>query len=154
VYYAPELDVEFHFLLDGHGKATAMTVADLSNITPWVRANLPPPSMAAQPVFVRGTMNRWSTTSALSRGSDGLFRATIDLPAGAQEFKIGSADWNAVDLGARNMAKSAEGYDSLALRAASDNIPLKVARPSRCVFTVDARDIVAPLLSVNCRTAP
>jgi len=51
------------------------------------------------PLFLRGTMNDWSTATPLKRVTADLYRTELTLKAGTYEFKLASADWKTVDLG-------------------------------------------------------
>lgn len=58
-------------------------------------------AFAAQPMFLRGRMNQWSTRDRLLPVGRALYEARITLEPGTQQFKIGSHDWSAIDFGAR-----------------------------------------------------
>ncbi len=149
-FYAPEVDGELRFELPTSGPARSVTLSDLSSPLSGPRAALPLPSLTAQPVYLRGSMNRWSTDHVLTVGADGLHRTAVDLAAGPHEFKVASADWATIDLGAATPGAALPGRGSLVLAGAGRNIALRLERASRCEFSVDGRDIVEPRLELNC----
>jgi CubicO group peptidase (beta-lactamase class C family) len=150
-FYAPQVDGALRFDLPASGPARSVTMPDLPGQPTGPRAQLPLPSLAAQPVYLRGSMNRWSTDSVMGLGADGLHRVAVDLGEGRHEFKIASADWAAIDLGASAPATAWPGRGSLVLMVAGRNIALQLEKASRCEFTVDGRDLVEPRLRFECK---
>lgn len=82
------------------------------------------------PLFLRGTMNGWSTKSPLRRISRNLYQADISLPAGSYEFKVASADWKTVDLGdgALEPSNINERSKTAPLAARGQNLRLSISR--------------------------
>jgi len=151
VFHLPDTDVELRFELGADGRARAVTVPTDTDGVPWPRVDVALPSLAAQPIFLRGSMNQWSTRHLLAFGADGLHRLTLDLAEGRHELKVASADWATIDLGRAGTQESLREQGTIALVAVGGNIVLQLAQPSRCEFTVDGHDIVEPRLSVACR---
>lgn len=150
-FYAPQVDGELRFELPASGSARSVTLPDLPGQPSGPRAALPLPSLTAQPVYLRGSMNRWSTDHRLTLGVDGLHRTVVDLGAGTHEFKVASEDWAAIDLGAATPGTALPGSGSMVLTGAGRNIALLLEKASRCEFSVDGRDIVEPRLQFNCK---
>lgn len=151
VFYVPGADAEVRFTPGPDGRATAVTVLETHGDRPWPRVAATLPSFTAQPVYLRGSMNDWSTGDALQPGPDGVLRVAIDLPAGRHAFKIATADWQTLDLGRPAEVPDLHDEGTLALAGRGRNIELAVSRPSRCDVSVDGRDIVEPRLRVSCR---
>lgn len=151
-FWAPDVDGELQVELAADGSATAVTVPDLPGSPRWARSAVPLPTLAAQPVFLRGSMNRWSTEHRMSAGADGVHRVAIDLAAGAHEFKVASADWATIDLGGggAQTAPLRQGGGSVLLAGQGRNIGLQLERASRCEFSVDGRELIEPRLVVAC----
>jgi CubicO group peptidase (beta-lactamase class C family) len=149
-FYAPQVDAELRFELTTQGPAAAASLPDLPGSPTWPRVALALPTLAAQPVFLRGSMNRWSTDQPMRLGADGMHRTTLDLTAGTHELKVASEDWSAIDLGAAQASALLPGRGSLVLAGAGRNIGLQLAQASRCEFSVDGRDVVEPVLSLSC----
>ncbi len=53
----------------------------------------------ATPVFIRGGMNGWGETDAVSYDGNGQYSAQLTLDAGSYEFKVASSDWSTFNLG-------------------------------------------------------
>lgn len=149
-FYAPQVDAELRFELPADGPARAATLPDLPGSPTWPRVALPLPSFTAQKIYLRGSMNRWSTDHPMPVGADGLHRVTLDLPAGTHELKVASEDWSAIDFGAAMPAAPLPGRGSLVMTGTGRNIGLILDKASRCEFSVDGRDIVEPRLSWDC----
>ncbi|MEK8050081.1 serine hydrolase [Ideonella sp. DXS22W] len=106
--------------------------------------------MEATPMFVRGSLNNWGTDLVLQAVAPRRFEATsqAELPAGPIEFKIASADWRTVDLGAASVPHIAPGaFADLTLGGA--NLHFNVPRPGRYRFEVDATDGAGARLRVS-----
>ncbi len=88
----------------------------------------------AGPLYLRGSMNDWGTTAAMTRVDGRRYVLELALPAGRHEFKFGSADWQAVDLGG--------GEGGLAI--AGGNLVLEVPAAARYRFELDATDALRP----------
>lgn len=86
------------------------------------------------PMFVRGSFNDWGLDAPLRRVAPGHYRAELRLPAGDVEFKIASADWQAVDLGrapgpAGTLAPGGANLQHHLARAARHRLDLDLRRP-------------------------
>src|SRR3990167_2380189 len=60
-------------------------------------ADIPPYGLTT--VYVRGSLNGWGETDAMSYDGDGVYSVDITIAAGDYEFKVASADWSTVDFG-------------------------------------------------------
>ncbi len=149
-YYVPGLDFEMTAEHGDDGKVSAIRIPELSEDKPWIRVDKPLPTLSAQPIYLRGTMNQWSTKDLLIVGVDGIYRVTIDVPRGRHEIKIASEDWASIDLGRQEQIKPLAEQGTIALANSGDNIAIELIRDARCEFTVDGRDIVEPRLAMNC----
>jgi pullulanase len=67
--------------------------------------HLTPSTVFGAPVFVRGSMNGWSTNDVMTERSNNVFQADINLSEGGYEWKIASEDWNTVDLTAAGLVE-------------------------------------------------
>lgn len=105
------------------------------------------PPYEAITVYVRGSLNGWGEVDAFSYAGEGIYTATIDIAAGNYEFKIASADWSTVDFGSADQAVTLGQAKTLS-RGAS-NLQLSLANTATYVFTLDATDPEAPVLTVQ-----
>lgn len=110
----------------------------------------PPQSFAAvakTPIFLRGSMNDWATTTPLVAVAPGLLSATLTLAAGVQRFKVGDADWKVVDLGASFDETVALGK-TMTLEFRGEDLQMAVGTAGKFTFEVDLRDARAARLKV------
>lgn len=87
-------------------------------------------------IYLRGSMNGWSTTIPFERLADGSLTAAADLQAGEQQFKIGSADWRQIDFGSSDSAFATVGGNAAALVPHGGNVRVSIQRAGRYRFTV------------------
>lgn len=100
-------------------------------------------------VYVRGGMNDWSTTDALTYRGDGIYQASIKLTAQDYEFKLASSDWSTVNLGAPQAGNVVEEDIDFSLASGGSNLALSITTESTYTFTLDASNIEAPVLTVT-----
>lgn len=98
-------------------------------------------------VFVRGSMNGWSTNDQFEYKGDGIYEARIELVGGTEyEFKVASEDWSTVDFGSADQAVTQDEAKTLS-RAAS-NMLFTPAVDEEYMFRLDASETESPVLTV------
>lgn len=90
---------------------------------------------SAAPLFLRGSMNGWSTTAPLARAVDGSLSVELELAAGNYQFKLGSEDWRGADFGTSAGEQVRTDGTSLSLVPHGGNIRLSVKQPATLRFT-------------------
>lgn len=98
-------------------------------------------------VYVRGGMNGWGETDAMTYEGEGVYSATITVDAGDYEFKVASSDWSTVDFGSADQ-QVALGTAKTLTRGAS-NLKITIPKTSSYTFSVNANDPEAPVLTVT-----
>lgn len=108
------------------------------------------PPYAATDVFVRGGFNGWGELNAFTYAGAGIYNTTITIEAGSYEFKVASADWSTVNLGAANAGEQLVLNTAMVIQQGSnDNLRLTVNKTSSYVFTLNASvSSSAPTLTV------
>jgi CubicO group peptidase (beta-lactamase class C family) len=89
-------------------------------------------------VFLRGSMNEWSTEDELVRVDDDRLRIEKLLSPGAYEFKLASADWRTIDLGASGMQTRVEAGKVVTLQTGGGNLTFAVDVAGSYRFELDA----------------
>lgn len=111
---------------------------------PATLARSAPPKIAlgAESMFLRGSMNDWSTQQRFEQISPGSYRVAIALSAGDYQFKVGSADWAAIDLGGSRGGQRIDDTGEVALVAKGANLRLGVAHAGvyQFLLTSDTQD--------------
>ena len=106
------------------------------------------------PMFVRRAMNDWKATVVLTAVEPGLLTATLVLPAGMQQFKVGDVDWKLVDLGARFDEAVVKLGQTKTLEAKGEDLFLDVQETGTFLFELDLRGPSAPRLTVRAFASP
>ncbi|MBU2897438.1 pullulanase-type alpha-1,6-glucosidase [Vibrio hepatarius] len=97
-------------------------------------------------VYVRGSMNDWGTSDEMIYQDHGQYTFEGYLTPGEYQFKLGSLDWNEVNLGFGSLAVL---NDSITLEdGGSGHIKVKVNNQGVHKFTLDASDQNSPTISV------
>ncbi|WAJ70876.1 alpha-1,6-glucosidase domain-containing protein [Catenovulum adriaticum] len=129
--------------------AELVFIFDMTNLEPKLRvykANF----FADTPVFIRGGMNDWGEVDQLSYNNDGTYSVDLTLAAGDYEFKIASADWSTVDLGAvsENVANVELAVDEQ-LAFKGDNMTFTADSDGIYRFLVEGPDGANPNLTIS-----
>ena len=121
-----------------------------------VRVSGPPPGTAppygSTVVYVRGSMNGWSTDNALVYIGRGVYQADLSLDdqADGYLFKIASEDWSTVNYGAMSGDDTAVTLEAERTLAVTDhNLTITVSTTANYRFRLDASDPTAPILKVT-----
>lgn len=101
-----------------------------------------------QPLYLRGSMNGWDTSLRMSPGgSSTSLQAELRVDAGLHEFKIASADFAAVDLGAARAAQGPSQDGAITMVDYGQNVRLQAASAGVYRFVLDVADPQRPRLS-------
>ena len=100
-------------------------------------------------VYVRGGMNDWGEVDNFTYLGDGVYQVAIELEANDYEFKVASGDWSTVNLGAPESGNGVEEGVDFTLTSGGENLALSIVNASTYMFTIDASNIDAPVLTVR-----
>ncbi|HUO97687.1 MAG TPA: serine hydrolase [Rhizomicrobium sp.] len=103
------------------------------------------------PLFLRGTMNDWSTSTPMEKTTGGTYRAEVALKTGSYEFKIASADWKTVDLGDGGFGPAAirDQTQAAPLSMHGANLHLTLSADGKYVFELQGLGDGDPQVSVR-----
>lgn len=99
-------------------------------------------------IFVRGGMNGWSENDPFTYIGDGKYSATVTIEAGTHDFKVASADWSTVNLGAPSDDREVVARNEKTLVPGSNDNFFMEFEAGDYTFIVDTADINAPTLTV------
>lgn len=117
-------------------------------ITPVEPATPPLSPFASAPVYLRGSMNDWTTSLPLR--PDGKQLATrIFLAPGLHEFKIASDDFLAIDFGSVPGSAAMQLGEARTMEALGANVQLDVRTAGSYRFALDVSDPESPRLTVS-----
>ncbi len=103
-------------------------------------------------VYVRGSMNGWGESDALSYQGDGVYSVDIVLDGTDTAFKVASSDWSTFNLGAASDAESEVPIGeatTIYQDANSANLTLTAPSPGNYEFKVIGPDANAPKVIVT-----
>ncbi len=119
----------------------------------------PPPSVAdfsSEPIYLRGTMNKWGTSLPMQQVDLTNFRADAVLVKGINRFRIASKDYRMVDIGAAH-AKANEKKGNFkvgegkALAWADADVWFEPPQAGTYTFALNVADPAAPVLTITAR---
>lgn len=100
------------------------------------------------PIFIRGDMNGWGEDNELIYIGNGKYQATIAISASTPSFKIGSASWNIVDMGAPADDGEVTEGEVQSLLSGGANLSMEFATDGDYTFVFDASDLAEATLSI------
>ena len=127
-----------------HASAQVQTQAEAPAAEPaWVGA------LKTTPIYVRGSMNNWSTSDKLAPQRGGMYTNRIALKAGRYEFKIASEDYKAINFGA-SPEKSTDLADGefRKISAGGANLTFEAVGDGDYLFMLSNADQGAPYATV------
>ncbi|MGO3421938.1 MAG: alpha-1,6-glucosidase domain-containing protein [Pseudoalteromonas distincta] len=119
---------EYQFIFDA---------SDLNNVSLKV---LNAEMFAQTTVFIRGSLNDWSTDNPLMYEGDAIYSTSIELEAGDYEFKVASEDWSTVDYGGAGDTPVVVVDELTPLEAVGANIVLSITESGNYTFNVIGPD--------------
>lgn len=141
----PKLEIEF----SEAGKKPRLTLREAGSLSVLTRTREALPPFGSVPVYLRGSMNDWSATALMASDGPERYAVTLSLNEGLQEFKVGSADWGALDFGGGPGQLPMISGRAAVLVGAGGNLLMDVPRKGRWRFVLDVRAPTAPSLSVS-----
>ncbi len=105
-------------------------------------------AVAAGPVYLRGSMNGWSTSTPLTPAGTGEWSTTLTLNPGDYSFKIASEDWKSIVLGSEGDKPILGATNGMPLSYGANDVALKIASSGEYRFTLRADDTGSASLSV------
>jgi hypothetical protein len=146
--------------LGAGGDNLSLTIADAGNYVFALDASNPDSPVlsirgeipfGATAVFLRGDMNGWDESTPLVYDSEGQYTVTVSLIAGTYGFKLASADWATVNIGAVSADEAAVVLDTPEdlLPGSNDNLSIEITTDGSYVFTLDAYYPDTPVLTVS-----
>ncbi|GAA6183172.1 pullulanase-type alpha-1,6-glucosidase [Aliiglaciecola sp. NS0011-25] len=124
-------------------------VFDVSNIEEPTVSVFSTEFFADTSVYIRGSMNGWGEVDVLSYDGAGEYSVQINLEAGSYEFKVASADWSTVNLGAAEESTSIDLGTPLGLLYNASNLMLEIESAGLYQFKVSGPDPEAAVVTVT-----
>jgi hypothetical protein len=102
-------------------------------------------------VLLRGDMNGWDESGVMSFVGSGIYSIVVELGVDTYSFKLASADWDTVNLGAPSADETAVMIDvaKTLLPGSNDNLSVDITEAGLYKFELDASDTNAPTLTIS-----
>ncbi|WP_445772165.1 pullulanase-type alpha-1,6-glucosidase [Rheinheimera sp.] len=107
------------------------------------------PPYEATTIYVKGDMNGWGAVDAMTYDGEGIYSLTLPLAAGSYSFKVADADWTTPIFGAGADGNSVTLGAGKTLASPGDNLNVVIPNTATYVFTLDANNKEAPVLTVQ-----
>jgi CubicO group peptidase (beta-lactamase class C family) len=147
-FFGRAVDVQLKARRNAAGDVDQMTLTQDGRQIPMTRVADTGPDYDAVPIYLRGDMNGWGVRDRMLKTGPGTYAATIDLAPGRYEFKVGSEDFMAIDVGGVNDGQAAAMSVAQPVDAVGPNLNVSVATHGNYVFTLDVRNPALPTLTV------
>jgi len=133
--FTPNKDGTYIFTIDANDTATPIITISNEDV------------YADTTIYVRGDLNGWGETDPMMHTGASIYSATVSVTEeGDKAFKVASADWNTVNLGAID-SNIAENQWSELLSGSNDNFSFNFDMTDY-TFLVDASDFDTQLVSI------
>ncbi len=107
------------------------------------------PPFATEAMYLRGSMNDWGLRDKLQAAGAQRYAATVALEKGHYEFKVGSDDFEVIDLGAAPHEEAATLSQARKVETKGGNFSVDVPKAASYRFVLDASDQHAPTITVS-----
>jgi CubicO group peptidase (beta-lactamase class C family) len=145
-----QLTVEF--TTDANGKSDALSLTTHEGTIRAPRRDGKAFQFATVPIFLRGSMNNWRTANVMQTqgniAGSTVYATEIELDRGEYEFKFGSEDFNAVDIGGVAANAPAVVGKTSTLALVGSNIKLNIDKKARYTFVLDVKNPLAPTVMI------
>ncbi len=105
--------------------------------------------LASLPVFLRGPASKGKPAARFIEVSLGRWQSRMELAPGMQQFRIGDASGQVIDLGARIDEVLIKPGHSQTLEVRGESLFLEVKQPGEYTFNLDMRKQGVPILTVT-----
>ncbi len=107
--------------------------------------------LSKEPLYLRGTMNKWTTATPLKQLETGVFSVDVALPKGLSRFRFGSQDFRTVELGRDDKLGKLLADKAQALAWAGRDLWFDIPQAGTYTFALNVATPDAPLLTVTQR---
>ena len=149
-FFAVNDGVQFDFSKNPNGEIGAVTITD--DGTPgarYPRGTEPPIPVASTPFYLRGSMNDWSIKNQMIATGKDRYSTRISLKPGSYEFKLGSEDFNTIDLGGSPAMQDVSVGAEKTLLPVGRNLKINIVREGVYEFVLDVVKPLEPELVVR-----
>lgn len=107
------------------------------------------PPYEATTIYVKGEMNGWGATDAMTYDGEGIYSLALQLDAGSYNFKVADAGWTTPIFGGGADGNSVTLGVAKTLASPGGDLNVVIPNNATYVFTLDANNKDAPVLTVQ-----
>lgn len=149
-FFAVNDGVQFDFSKKPNGEIGSVTITDDGAASaPYPRGTEPPIPVASTPFYLRGSMNNWGIKNQMLATGKSKYATSISLKPGSYEFKLGSEDFNSIDMGGSPAMQDVLVGATKTLLPVGRNLKLIITRDGVYEFVLDVVKPLAPELVVR-----
>jgi CubicO group peptidase (beta-lactamase class C family) len=149
-FFAVNDGVQFDFNKQPNGDIGSVTITDDGTTSaPYPRGTEPPIPVESTPFYLRGSMNDWSMKNQMIATGKDKYTTSISLKPGSYEFKLGSEDFNTIDLGGSPAMPDISVGTAKVLLPVGRNLKLNIEREGFYEFVLDVVKPLEPTLIVS-----
>ncbi len=138
-FFLADDGVQINFAKTPNGDIGSLTVVeDGAKSAPYRRVAEPAAPVESTAFYLRGSMNDWNTSNQMLVSGKNRYRTTVPLKPGRYEFKLGSEDFNAIDLGGSPAFQDVAVGTAKTLLPTGRNLRLNIEREGVYEFVLDA----------------
>jgi CubicO group peptidase (beta-lactamase class C family) len=146
-FFAVNNGAQFDFSKEPNGDIGSVAITeDGATGKPHPRATEPPIPVASTPFYLRGSMNDWNTKNQMIATGKDRYTTSISLKTGSYEFKLGSEDFNIIDLGGSPAMQDIAVDAPKTLLAVGQNLKINIVREGVYEFVLDVVKPLEPVL--------
>jgi CubicO group peptidase (beta-lactamase class C family) len=141
---------QFDFSKKPNGDIGSVAITDDGTTSaPYPRSAEPPMPVDSTPFYLRGSMNDWSMKNQMIATGKDRYTTSMALKPGSYEFKLGSEDFNAIDLGGPPGMQDISVGTAKVLLPVGWNLKLNIVRETVYEFALDVVKPLEPKLVVS-----
>jgi len=149
-FFAVNDGAQFDFSKKPNGEVGSVTVTeDGTTSAPYLRGDEPPIPFESTPFYLRGSMNDWSLKNQMIATGKDKFATSISLKPGGYEFKLGSEDFNTIDLGGSPAMQDVSVGAAKTLLPVGRNLKINIEREGVYEFVLEVVKPLEPTLAIT-----
>jgi CubicO group peptidase (beta-lactamase class C family) len=146
-FFAVNDGVQFNFNKNPNGEIDSVAITeDGTPSAPYSRGTEPSMPFASTPFYLRGSMNNWSTKNQMIATGKDRYSTSVSLKPGSYEFKLGSEDFNIIDLGGSPAMQDVSVGAEKLLLPVGRNLKINIVQEGVYEFVLDVVKPLAPKL--------
>ncbi len=151
-FFLADDGVQIDFIKNPGGDISSLIVTEEGQASAtYPRTIEPSAPLRSTAFYLRGSMNDWGMKNQMMVTGQDQYATRIALKPGRYEFKLGSDDFNAIDLGGSPAFQDIVVSSAKTLLPVGQNLKLNIDREGVYEFALDATTPLTPTLMVSAK---